>query len=467
MSSEVKPTRAVGRDRTLTWVAVGTALVLVTYVTPIATLARSAPDLGAGPAARAWILSSMSVGLAAALLAAGVAGDTRGRRRVYLGGLVLMGGGAAVCALAWEPWLLVGARVVQGVGGAAVLACGLALLAGSTEPGPARTRATAVWGASVGVGITAGSLLALALDLDAAWASGWRETYAVTAVLVLATVVPTRRGVPAPPGVPGRVDLPGLALLSLAATALVAALTQGRGGVDLLTVLLGVVAVAALLGFLAVERRVPAPLLDPALLRDPRFRAATTGSLVLGLGIIGTTSYLPTLVDAGLDRGLAVATVPVLGWSLTSVAASVLLPRLRVAPSGPRAIAVLLVGVAVGQLLCLGVSADSALWQLTGAMVVAGVATGALNATLGREAVASVPPARAAMGSGANNTARYLGAACGITLFATVAQLPEDVRVGFDAAIVASAGLTLLGAATIASFGRRHTPARPVPSTSG
>ena len=62
------------------------------------------------------------------------------------------------------------------------------------------------------------------------------------------------------------------------------------------------------------------------------------------------------------------------------------------------------------------------------------------------------------MGSGANNTARYLGAACGITLFATVAGLREDAAAGFDLAVLCSAGLTLLGAATIASYGRR-TPA--------
>ncbi len=437
------------------WIATGTVLVLVTYVTPIATLERSAADLGAGPAARAWILSSMSVGLAAALLAAGVAGDTRGRRRVYLGGLVLMGAGALVCALAWEPWLLVAARVAQGVGGAAVLACGLALLAAATEPGPARTRATAVWGASVGLGISAGALVALALDIESGWATGWRETYVVTGLAMLAVVVPTRRGVAAPPGVPGRVDLAGLALLSTAATALVAALTQGRGGIDAPTVVLGLTALVAVVAFVSVERRVAAPLLDPVLLRDPRFRAATTGSLVLGLGIIGTTSYLPTLVDVGYDQGLGVATVPVLGWSLTSVVVSVLLPRLRVTPTGPRPVAALLVVVAAGQLLCLGVTAGSALWRLTAAMVVAGLATGALNAILGREAVASVPPHRAAMGSGANNTARYLGAACGITVFATISQLSDDITAGFDVALIASAGLTLLGAAAIASYGVR------------
>ncbi len=442
-------------DGTLLWVAVGTVLVLVTYVTPIATLARSAPDLGAGQAARAWMLSSMSVGLAAGLLAAGVAGDTRGRRRVYVTGLALLGGGALVCAVAWEPWLFVAARVVQGLGGAAVLACGLALLAGSTAPGPERTRATALWGASVGLGITLGSVLAVALDLDVGWATGWREDYVVTGLVTLAVIVPTRRRVPAPPGLPGRVDLAGLVLLSLTAATLVSCLTQGRTGIDAPTVVLAALALLALVGFVRVERRVAAPLLDPVLLRDPRFRAATTGSLTLGLGIIGTTSYLPTLVDVGLDRGLAVATVPVLGWSLTSVATALLLPRLPVTPTGPRPIAALLVVVALGQLACFGVSADDALWRLSVAMVLAGAATGALNGILGREAVASVPPERAAMGSGANNTARYLGAAVGITLFVTVAGLREEITAGFDLAVVTSACVTLLGAAVIATYGRR------------
>ena len=84
-------------------VALGTALVLVTYVTPMATIPATALDLGAGPGARAWVLSSMSLGLAAALLASGVLGDTLGRRRVYLAGLVALALGAAVCAAAQEP----------------------------------------------------------------------------------------------------------------------------------------------------------------------------------------------------------------------------------------------------------------------------------------------------------------------------------------------------------------------------
>ena len=76
MSLNIKPTELTDTSRPLVPVALGTALVLVTYVTPMATIPATAADLGAGPVARAWILSSMSVGLAAALLASGVLGDT-------------------------------------------------------------------------------------------------------------------------------------------------------------------------------------------------------------------------------------------------------------------------------------------------------------------------------------------------------------------------------------------------------
>ena len=84
-------------------------------------------------------------------------------------------------------------------------------------------------------------------------------------------------------------------------------------------------------------------------------------------------------------------------------------------------LAVLLIVVALGQLLGYGLGAGSSPWRLVPSMVIAGVATGLLNALLGREAVASVGADRAAMGSGANNTARYLGAAVGITLFVVIA----------------------------------------------
>ena len=86
--------------RTLLVVASSTLLVLATFVTPLATGVRTAATLGTGTGGQAWLLSAMSVGLAAALLVAGAAADQLGRRRVFIAGLVLLGAGAAVSAAA-------------------------------------------------------------------------------------------------------------------------------------------------------------------------------------------------------------------------------------------------------------------------------------------------------------------------------------------------------------------------------
>jgi len=453
---EIKPSvreSRVDTSRPLVPVALGTALVLVTYVTPIATIPATAADLGAGPVARAWILSSMSVGLAGLLLASGVLGDALGRRRAYVAGLGGTAVGAVLCAVAVEPGLFVAGRVVQGGGGAAVLACGLAVLAHRYPLGPERLHATSVWGASVGLGIAGGAVLAALLDVG----SGWRPSYWVTAVAALLLVPPTRRWVAESSAVvKQRVDVVGLVLLVAGMTLAVSALTQGRNGVDVPTVVLGVLALVALTAFGFVERRVAAPLLDPGLLTHPRFRAATAGSLVLGAGMIGMASFTPAMVQLGYGRGLWSASLPAVAWAGTGVVASLLVRRIPHPLEGPRPVALFLVVVAAGQLLTWGLEPDSSLWRLVLPFVLAGVGTGVLNALLGREAIASVPPDRAAMGSGANNTARYLGAACGITLFVTVAtHAGDDLFAGWNAAALVTVGLTLLGAAGIALSGRR------------
>ncbi len=80
-----------------------------------------------------------------------------------------------------------------------------------------------------------------------------------------------------------------------------------------------------------------------------------------------------------------------------------------------------LVVIAVGQLMLWGVDTGSGAGRFVPGLLLAGVASGVLNAALGRESVASVPPAQAGLGSGANNTARYLGSALGVTVVSVVA----------------------------------------------
>lgn len=450
---KIKPVKA---DVTsLVPVAAGTALVLVTYVTPMATLTATVAGLGAGVAAGPWLLNSMSVGLAAGLLAAGVVGDNVGRRRVYLAGLVAMAIGAVACGVAWEAVGFVAGRVLEGLGGAAVLACGLAILADDfTEP-RRRTHATAVWGTSVGLGITLGAVLSAAVG-----AAHWRGPYLAVAAVALMMSWPslTRIGESRATG-RRRLDGGGLGLFASAMILLVCALTLGRNGINPTSVVLGGAGLLALIGFGVVETRVRDPLVEPKLLRHNRFRAATIGSFVLGAGVIATVSFVPTLAQTGLRAGIWPASLLVVVWSGTSVVTAFLSRLVRHPMTGPVPIAVALVVVAAGQALGFGVTTESSPWRLVPSLFVAGVATGLLNALLGREAVASVHADRAAMGSGANNTARYFGAAVGITSFVVVAtHVGDDLAAGWNVAVAVSATISLVGAGAVALAGRapRH-----------
>lgn len=434
--------------------ALGTSVTLVAYVVPMATVVATARDLGAGSAGRAWVLSAMSVGLAAFLLASGVVGDGLGRRRTYALGLATLGVAGVVAALAPSTAVLVVARVLQGAGGAAVLSCGLATLAHVFPPGPRRGHATAVWGASVAVGVAAGSVLTAVLDVG----SGWRPSYWAVAAASLLLVPPSLRALPdSGAGGGRRIDVAGLGLLVVTMTAAVSALTQARTGVDAATLALAAVAVLALVAFVAVERRVAGPLLDPDLLGSSGFRAATLGSFTLGVGMIGVASFVPTMALVVLHQGLWGAAVPVLAWAGLSIVASLALRHAPWPLAGTAPIGILLVLVAGGMLLGLGVDASSGLTRLTLPFAVTGVFTGLINALLGREAVATVPPARAAMGSGANNTARYLGAACGITLVVSLANAAGGGPAGgWDLAVVSAAALTALGGAGVVLLGRER-----------
>src|SRR4029079_6938698 len=111
-----------------------------------------------------------------------------------------------------------------------------------------------------------------------------------------------------------------------------------------------------------------------------------------------------------------------------------------------------LLGVSVGELALLGVGPGQVA-RLVPGLLFAGIASGVLNAGLGRQAVATVPAERASFGSGANNTARYLGSAIGVTLVVVLATSPNadvDARfAGWDRAVLVSAIIAAVSAAAV------------------
>jgi MFS family permease len=439
--------------RTLGMASLATLLVLITFVTPLATGVRTTVALDAGPGAQAWLLSAMSVGLATALLTAGVLADDLGRRRVFCGGLVLLGLGAVVVAAAGSPPAFIGGRVLQGVGGAAVLACALGLIGQAFPLGPARSRAAAVWGASVGAGTGVGGLVTVALDHGAAW----RTTYWATAAAAVVLAAVARALLPESGGRADRsVDVAGIVLLAGGIGCVLAGLVQSRGGWGQASVVVLLAGGGLLLAaFVPVELRQAAPMIDLRLFRIPGFLAATVGAFTTGATVVGLSSYVPTVLQRGLGESLLTATLLVLVWSAVSTGTALavrLVPGLDGRVLLALALAVCAVGL--GGYAVLGVGASGA--RLLPGLVVLGIGYGAANAALGREAVAHVPAAQAAMGSGANNTARYLGAAVGVTLVVLVvgagspAGTTEGLLAGWDRAALGGAVVTLLGALLVA-----------------
>ncbi|MEU0791219.1 MFS transporter [Amycolatopsis sp. NPDC005961] len=429
-----------------------TLLALFVFTAPLSIVPAVAGGLGAGAVATSWILSSMSLGLAVALLPAGAVGDDFGRRRVFVAGALVTAVGSVLCAVAPAPLMFIGGRVVEGLGSAALIACGLAVLGPAFPDAAGRARATGLWGACVGAGIAIGPLAGAALNHD------WRVLYVVITVLSLGVAV--LGWVLLEESVSARartVDLPRALLLGGGLAALLAALTEGRQGwTSPLELTLVAAAVVLLAAFFAHQNSAGGGMLDLALFRRPALVSATAGAFVAGAGVTALMAFLGTMLENGLAVSPLTAALVVLGWSATSVVSALLTRRLPAALSGGARLSAGFVVVAAGLVPLAFVTPASAPAALLPGLVVAGFGTGVVNASLGREAVASVPPHRAGMGSGINNTSRYVGAALGVTVVSVLAvhgtPTPATLTAGWNTAVLVGIAVSLVGAAAIAAL---------------
>ena len=391
----------------------------------------------------------MSIGLGAALLSTGTVSDDFGRRRTFAAGLLVLAVGSVAAAVAPGTLVFVLARLVQGVGGAAAVASSLGIIAATYPPGPERAAASGVWGASVGAGIAVGPLMTAGFDR----VLSWRDAYWVVGLASLVVAVAALRAVAESRSEHRQpLDLPGLVLLAGGMSALLAALVEGRQDWTSPVVLALAVGAAVLLGaFVLVERRTAAPMLDLGLFRHPPFVAATVAALATGGGIIALLSYLSGFVGLALHVPALGAAGLMLLWSVTSVVTALLARRIPARVSGRAQLAAGLLGVAVGQLGLWHLSPADGWQRFVPGLLVAGVASGVLNAALGREAVASVPPGRGSVGSGANNTARYVGSALGVTVVSVIAAAttPAGLVDGWNRAVLVTAAVSLVGALVV------------------
>lgn len=442
--------------RTLRVAASGTLLVLAVFSAFVVTVGASTRSLGGGIAGQAWSLSGMSLGLAAALLTAGVLADDLGYARVLTWSAGLLGAASVLGAAAPNIGVLIAARVMQGVAGGGVVAASLGAIGRTFQSGSPRTRATAVWGAAVGAGITIGPLTAGVFDAALGWRSGfWLEAAGAVAVM---TAAASLHMPPAPRRRP--LDASGVAALVAGMALLTGGLVEAHHGwTRPVTILLVGSAAVVLAAFIVLESRRRCPLLDPRLFTQSRFVASVAGALFTGLAVIGLMSYAPTLLQRGLGLSAIGSAGVLAAWSATSTVVALAARSLPARIGSEVRLAAGLALAAIGEVALTGLHGGTGWRALMPGMFVAGVGSGIANAALARIAVESVPHTRVGMGSGANNTARYLGGAAGVALVVTVGSAtgaggPVE---GFDRAALVSALLCGLGAVIVlASTARRR-----------
>ncbi|MEV5172506.1 MFS transporter [Streptomyces flaveolus] len=246
-----------------------------------------------------WIGTAFALCAAGFTLLFGRVADLFGRRRLFLGGLAVLGVASLVGGLAQNPEVLIAARVFQGLATAAVTPAGLSLLTTSFPEGPLREKALGLNGALMSAGFTTGAILGGLLTdlLSWRWAFFINVPVALAVLLVAPTVIKESR-----PDERPKLDVPGAVSVTLGLLAIVLGLTQaGEHGWGSSEALLPLAAgVALLLVFYAVERKVTAPLVPLGVLGK---RSVAWGNLA-GLIAFLTETSLVFLLTLYLQEAL-------------------------------------------------------------------------------------------------------------------------------------------------------------------
>ncbi|WP_395695633.1 MFS transporter [Nocardioides sp.] len=470
-----RPAQRSGAAAVFAATAAGGLLVSLDVSIANALLPAISADFGGtGRAALSWVITGYAIVFAAALVPAGRVADRVGRRRTYVGGLLVFAAGSLVCGVAPGLGVLLLGRVVQGLGAAAASPASLGLLLATVD---ARHRSVqaARWTGAAAVGVCLGPLLGGALTS----LGDWRWAFLVNVPLVAVVAIAARRMLPETPRHPGRVlpDPLGAALFAAAAATASLALAQSATWGALSVRSVAVLATAALLAWAFVRRsgRVAAPLLQLTLLRNRRVAAAAvvTGcyaaaffGFLLTFMIFAVGQWQLSLVGAGACALVPGSVVVLLTLHVGHLAERVG-HRLTLAVGAGLMAAALLACAAL-----LGSDHLQARWLVIGSVL--GLGIGLCYPVLAGAAVHGLDPADLAAGSALNQCARQLGAAVGIAAAVGVlgaAPSPELARL--HAAWVLAAAFCLaavVAAALIPPIARALPPvvaprsAAPTPS---
>ncbi|MFE6480256.1 MFS transporter [Streptomyces rochei] len=432
----------------LTVVSAGLLLITLDNSILYAALPTLVEDLGASSSESLWIINAYPVVMAGLLLGSGTLGDRVGHRRMFLIGLVVFGAASLAAAFSQSPEALIAARAFLAVGAAVMMPATLALIRVTFDDEHERNVAIAVWGSLAIVGSGLGPIVSGIL-LNHFW---WGSVFLINVPVVIAAVIATL--VLAPPNdadASKRWDLISSLLALVALVGLVITIKEAAKTSPEPLIMAGAVLAASVGGwaFARRQRRLPQPLLDFAIFRNPAFLAGVLAAglsmfAIAGVQLVTTQRFQLVEGFTPLHAGLLVAAVA-LGALPTAMIGGAILHKVGLLPIVAGGLAL----STAGALLVL-FSFDTSMTLLVTGLLITGAGLGAAMSVASSAIMGNVPARRAGMASSVEEVSYEFGSLIAVALlgslltavYSTTIDLPAGVpsraRDSLDAALALS-----------------------------
>jgi EmrB/QacA subfamily drug resistance transporter len=419
------------RRRTWTLVTVSLATFMTYLDNNIVNVAIPAiqRDLHLSTSRLEWVVSGYILAFAGLLLVGGRLADAYGRRRMFALGLGVFTASSLFAGLAHNADLLIGARVLQGLGAALLTPTTLAIISAAYPEARERARAVGIWTAVGAVALAAGPLLGGLLTQHVSW----QWIFFVNVPVGVVVLGLSSWAIPESRSESTRLDLPGLGLSVVALTALTWALIEGGSRGWTSTAILGAFGTALVAGvaFVGVEARSADPMVDVALFRDRVFSGGIAALMLWAFGLFGiyffTSIYLQEVL--GFDPTKAgLAFVPMAAAMIVGAIVSEAVGH-RVGEHRLVSAALVAMGVGIASVALLG--AHTTFATLMPSFVVVGI-SGGLTTPLTASVLNAMPADRSGVASGVFNASREVAGLLGITVIGAVltARQSAQLRAG-------------------------------------
>lgn len=445
------PLASAGARWLIAAAVLGSGIALLDGTVVNVALPAIGKEFGTGLAGQQWVIDGYLLTLSALLLGGGAAGDRYGRRRVFVAGLAVFTAASLACGLAPTIGWLIGARLVQGVGAAALVPGSLALI----DAGIAATdrgRAVGVWAGMSGVTTALGPFIGGWLVDAVSWR--WVFFLNVPLAVVVAWIAVRHVAESRDHTASGGPDVLGTASVTIGLAGVTYALIDFPArGWALTTTTAAVIGAAALAAFPFIERRVRSPLLPLELFRSRQFTGANLTTLAVYTAIGGSLFLVVVQLQQSLHYSALAAGLAMLPSTGIMLIGSPLAGALgeRAGPRLPMTVGPLIAAAGLA-LMARIVPGASYVGTVLPAVVVFGVGLAITVAPLTAAVLSAVSETYAGIASGVNNAVSRLAGLVAIAVLPAAAGIDagpgQPLGAGFSLAMVITAAICVVGGAT-------------------